>query len=165
MDITKIAAIVLICFVCLGILCIVVLKLVSKYLVIQHNIHVTIDGKNKKVAEDFTIVTGYDVPVGNDPALKVTNKCENKSLNDMHKTGEIVKKPWETSCKTSTSDEEGEEKFYKKFKPYQMYNDSEILGANYFMYNNAPNPYKLDFTLYDKDAPTIAPVGTNYVLN
>lgn len=125
----------------------------------------TIDGKNKQIIEDFTITTGVDVPVGNDPALKVTDKCENKSLNDMHKTGEIEKKPWETSCKTLTSDEEGEEKFYKKFKPYQMYNDSEILGANYMTYNSNPNPFHLDFTLYDKDAPATAPVGVNYALN
>lgn len=165
MDITKIAAIVLLCSVCFGIFCMVILRFVSKYLVLQHNIHVTVDGKNKKMTEDFSITTGVDVPVENDPTLKLTDKCENKSLNKMHKTGEIEKKPWETLCKTSTSDEEGGEKFYKKFKPYQMYDDNEILGANYMTYNSSPNPYHLDFSLYDKDAPASTPVGVNYALN
>ena len=114
--------------------------------------------------ENFQIVNGMNVPVGNDATQKLTTGCPNSSLNEMHKTGSIEKQPFQTSCKTETADEAGAEKFYQKFKPYVSYDqENGIQGANYFMYNNNPNPYKLDFTLYDKDAPANTPVGVNYV--
>lgn len=166
MEFVKLIIVILLCFVMMMIFSILSVKMLSKYLILQHNVNITVDDKNKvkEITEHFTMVNGMPLPATNDVNLKVTERCANKSLNEAHKTGEIEKKPWNTLCETKTQEEEGGEKYFKTYKPPKMYMDEPgVLGSNYMMYNGNPNPYHLDFTLYDKDAPNNVPVGVNFV--
>lgn len=166
MDVAKIALLIFACFVCFCIFCVVMLKFISKYFVIQHAVYITLDDGTLRTVDDkretFQIVNGVEVPTKNDDTLKVTTKCGNQSLNDMHKLGTMEKAPLPVSCNAKTQDEEPNA--IKKFKAPLMYEQAvDILGANYMTYNSNPNPYHLDFSLYDKDAPANKVVGTNYV--
>lgn len=167
MDLTKIVATILITFICLLAFCIILIKIINKNLLLRHHIDIAVDGYSKK--EGFDMVTGLNVSTENDPALKVTDKCENKSLNEMNKRNIGDNKPWEIACHTKTQTEEDVANFYKTTKVTQTYTADTpkqgIMGANYMMYNSNPNPYHLDFTLYDKNEPANTPVGVNYVTN
>ena len=164
MELTKLVAIAMIGIVLFIILCMIFIKLMNKYLVLQHNIRVVTD-RNDNV-ENFTITSGIDPNITNDTSLKLIKTCSNKSLNDIHETGTIEKKPWATMQNHETSDEAGGDKFYKKYKPYRIPEQdiSGIQGANYMTYNSNPNPYHLDFALFDKKDPPNKPVGVNYSL-
>jgi len=145
--------------------CFVALTLMNKFLVIKHDVRVIIDeNKNMNVEPEKFGVTVSDVLENKEnEKLKVTNKCENKSLNEIHKTGDEIIKPSQIMGEAKTQEEIGEGKYYKKFTPPKMYEQLPgVLGANYMNFNDNPDPYHLDFTLYDKDAPQNNPVGVNY---
>lgn len=145
--------------------CFGALVLMNKFLVIKHDIHVTVDDKNKMklTNESFGVVVSDVLENKDNEKLKVTTTCENKSLNEMHKTGDEEIKKSKIMGDAKTQEEIGNEKYYKKFTPPKMYEQLPgVLGANYMNFNENPDPYHLDFTLYDKDAPKKDPVGVNY---
>lgn len=134
-----------------------VILLTNKFLTLNHTVTIM---KQQKSVGDVNVIVSEDF---ND----VKPKCENKSLNEMHSTGINEKKPWKTSCEAKMSGDEGGESFYKKYKPYKMIYTADkveqgILGSNYMAYATNPDPYKLDYTLYDKSQTKIQPVGSNY---
>lgn len=82
----------------------------------------------------------------------------------MHETGKIAKPPNQTMCHAETQDEIKQEEYFKKYAPYQQIDTGQyVYGSNYMTYNENPNPYNLDYKLYDKDEVNKQPVGVNYV--
>lgn len=156
MDVKKIMTIMSIGTICVAILCVVFIKAFNKYLVLHHDVHLSIDDDNKlKIVNEHFEVTGK-------------SKCPNASLNELHKVGEINKEKSNVSCGT-TQEYEGEEKFYKKYKPnmniYTADSSAQgILGANYMMFNDNPEPYHIDFKLYDNENINSVE-GVNYSTN
>jgi len=161
MNLTKIFMTCLIGFVVFAVLFIIMLKIIGNFLLLQHEIHVIID--NKKMQENFSLVTDMN---GTIKDISTQQTCENKSLNDMHKLGTVPIRPNIISC-DGMNNKENETDFFKKYETPAIYeqNSGGILGANYMMYNDKPNPYHLDFALYDKSAPNNTPVGTNFSFN
>jgi hypothetical protein len=145
---------------------IVIASLISGYFIMQQNVHNVADKSQPMPPENI-----HTYPIKGD----IKRVCTNPSLNARYKTGSIVKKPFQTMCETKTTEEEGLEKFYQKFKPYVSYNqyvshdqyvlhdkENGIYGANYMNYNDKSSPYNIGLTLYDKDAPINTPVSANY---
>lgn len=95
----------------------------------------------------------------------VAQECPNKSLNEIHKTGKETPKPFEIMCNNKQTDDEDNSKFYREvYKPYRVPIDKNIIASNYYQFEGNPNPYKLDYPLFDKDAPANDPVGVNSAL-
>jgi len=95
-------------------------------------------------------------------AMKLTNTCNNKSLNKLHESGSIEKKIYDIGCNQKSDNMN----FYQKYKPYeQIYTADDIhaiQGSNYMNFQKNPNPYILGYKLYDKDEKVGNPVGMNY---
>lgn len=153
MNLFEIILIIFIIFTLICICCAIIILFASKYLTLLHYIYIIrVDGQNRK----SNIVETFPNRV----------KCSNPSLNDSRKMGEIEKKPFGIQCGAQTADEDGEEKFYKKYKPYIPMGSTDeyngIRGANFSEYNTNPNPYHLDMSLYS-DNPKNIPVSANNV--
>ena len=154
---TKLIVAICLYFICFSVVCFVLMKMWEKISTSHYRINMTFDNG---VIENFEFST---VNSTNTTDMTVA-KCENKSLNEQHKTGDIEQEPWNTMCSNAeknNNDEDGKT-FYKKYRPYQIYDDTQILGSNYMTYNENPNPHNLGFQLYDKDDVQGIPVGTNY---
>lgn len=121
--------------------------------------------------------TKYEIPKTNivNPESNTCNDIVcNDSIQKRMTTGEIEKVPFETSVNATTCSSENKQpyeggmQFYKKYKPYdQIYtadDPREIMGSNYMEQDNKPNPYHLDFRLYDKTEKQHVPVGINYAI-
>jgi hypothetical protein len=165
MDTLVIIVLMTLAIVFLLLFCLGSLMMMNKFLVIKHDIRVVMD-ENKNVsveAEKFGVVSDIVLENKENEKFKIIDKCENKSLNEIHKTGDEIIKPSQIMGDAKTQDEIGEGKYYKKFNPPKMYEQLPgVLGSNYMNFNDNPDPYHLDFTLYDKDAPQNNPVGVNY---
>jgi hypothetical protein len=89
---------------------------------------------------------------GTDTDYRVITKCQNKSLNDRYKMGDIEKQPFQIAC--VSEDVRGRD-FYKKYAPKtNMYTGEitqEAIGSNYMEFETYSDPNKLDFMLYDKN--------------
>jgi hypothetical protein len=164
MNLTKILAILLMSMICLIISCIIIVKIVDHYLVLHHHIQLELP---KKTNEEFSIVNGVDMIVENDAKLKVIDKCENKSLNEMHhrNIGEIENR--KNMCESKELKSKDAKTYAQTLKIPQTYTADTpkqgVMGANYMMFNDNPNPYHLDYPLFSKDEDKNIPVGTNYV--
>jgi hypothetical protein len=97
----------------------------------------------------------------------VKQECPNKSLNELHKVGKDLPKPNIVACgNQQTTDDEDESKFYREvYRPYRVPIDKNIIPSNYYQFETNPNPYKLDYPLFDKNAPVNDPVGVNSSLS
>lgn len=178
MDIPRlfiISAFALLCFI---VFLMVLIRLINKYIVFQHYVVIQMaDGKTVKTIENFdTIVSDVKDPILTN--LQVSSKCPNQSLADIHEKGEVSKKPFETMCKTQQANDEMNDYYRKNIKaPTATATDKlpavhnsqteedehEIKGANYMIYNANPNPYHLDYNLYDTTEEKHTPTGVNYI--
>ena len=149
----SIISLIFICAICLTVL--ILLKLLTKNKKTQYPI---------PVPENYAVVPYGSTKIPTLQEQQEPFRCENNSLNEQHKTGNVEKQPWATSCDTAMSSDEGEDKFYKKYKPIEIFGASfdldnsgryGILGANYTSYNNNPNPINLDYPLYDGKLTTV----------
>lgn len=139
----------------------------SKYATFKHEVKIINNKENEPKQEIVKEEKKEEEIIVDDKkeTFEIEQKCENQSLNGMHMTGSIGKSPWKVMC-DNVSEESGE-LFYKKYKPYRTIYTADkieqgILGSNYMMYNTHPDPYKLDFNLYDKNEVIDKPVGINY---
>lgn len=135
--------------------------IINNSLVLKHKIYFDISSLEK-----FGTITGStpkDIIEKADEPLKIIKTCKNESLNNLHNIGSIVQQPNQTMCSKEQTTEDGN-KYIKRHAPLKMYDvDSDIMGANYMMYNSNPNPNHLDYSLYDIDEPKNEPVGSNYI--
>jgi hypothetical protein len=96
-------------------------------------------------------------------AMRMTQTCNNKSLNQLHDVGKLEQKPFQIDC---YREQNSGVNFYKKYKPYdQIYtadNIQNVQGSNYMNFQKNPNPYVLGYKLYDKNEVVGLPVGFNY---
>lgn len=162
MDGIQITSLILLFMICLVITTLIIIKLINKYLLLQHHIQLEMQ---KKLDEPFHILTEVEKE-NNDDNLKVITKCENKSLNEMHHRNVGIVESGKTMIDSKELNKEDAEKYSKTLKfPLTYTADTSkqgIMGANYMMYNNNPNPYHIDYPLVDKSTKVV-PVGVNYV--
>lgn len=91
--------------------------------------------------------------------------CGNASLDQMHKRGDENIKPNQTACQTKQFTDIEYPSYYQTLKtPYILEHTTDIMGANYDAFGEYPDPLKLDFMLFNKNAPTNNPVGVNYFI-
>jgi hypothetical protein len=132
--------------------------LINNYLVIRYTENFSVDP---------TTEFAMNSPMLPMPSSEMPQTCPNVSLNDIHKRGTEENKPMQTMCNNTSHESEQEQDpsaFYKRYKPCEIYdNVSDIVGSNYTMYNTNPNPYHLDYPLYDKNETPNTPQGVNYI--
>jgi hypothetical protein len=162
MDLIQTICLIFIFLVCFLLTCVIVIKMLNRYLILQHYVYIDVSNKNKQtLTESFDLVTGVSQEKPKD--IKLTTTCPNQSLNDIHDTGNKPVQKEQIQCNANAPNNYGKS-YYKTLIPPKTYDENpSVLGANYMMYNTNPNPYHLDYTLYDKNAPKNIPVGVNYI--
>lgn len=173
MGITRLLITTIILFIIVVIILMVAIHIINKHIVFHH--YVIISVGDKKVEKFTATVSDIKDPV---PKQQVTTQCPSKSLNDIHASGRDKSKPYEILCKNKPDGDEMNDYFRKTIKapvasatdklPAMHNNQTDedqpaIMGANYMIYNGNPNPYHLDYSLYDPKEPANTPVGVNYI--
>lgn len=178
MDLSRILTISFFACLFLIVFIMVLIRLINKYIIFQHYVIIKVEnGKTIKDLEHFTALVNdaKDVPI---PNQTVTDKCNCMGLNKLHERGKEQNKPYATLCKNKPDGDEMNNYYRKTIKApiasstdrlpamHNSQTDEDepvIKGANYMIYNANPNPYHLDFALYDPKEPAVTPVGVNYI--
>jgi hypothetical protein len=154
----------------------IVIRLINKYVVFQHYVIIkTTDGKPVQTIEKFdTVVSDVKNPIL--PKQQIASECN--SLTNNHSCGTETTKPFELLCKNKQTNDAMTDYYSKNIKPEPvsatdnlpaMHNSQtdedrpEIKGANYMLFNSNPNPYYLDYNLFDPNEKKNTPVGVNYI--